>query len=141
MDDILARFVAQAPVAVLVRATLAHCFADTTLDALFDRVASAGYTRDLTSAALVRETAAALQGVLGHLRPAPRAPIAGLRLRSLDGNFLAGTEHRLGDLRGCSRAGRPGGARCRPGSCRPRSAGAGRRWAPAARAGGGPGPP
>jgi IS4 transposase len=155
MDDILARFVAQAPVAVLVRATLAHCFADTTLDALFDRVASAGYTRELTfsalvrlltkvvftaqpsvhaayrqaqgipvsvtavydklggletavSAALVRETAAALQGVLGHLRPAPRAPIAGLRLRSLDGNFLAGTEHRLGDLRGCGAAALPG---------------------------------
>jgi IS4 transposase len=155
MDDILARFVAQAPVAVLVRATLAHTFADTTLDALFDRVATAGYTRELTfstlvklltkvvftsqpsvhaayrqakdipvsvtavydklggletavSAALVRETADALRGVLGHVRPAPEDPIAGLRLRTLDGNFLAGTEHRLSDLRGCGAAALPG---------------------------------
>ncbi|HZT67926.1 MAG TPA: transposase [Acidimicrobiales bacterium] len=155
MDDILDRFVAEAPVAVLVRASLAHMFADTTLDALFDRVAAAGYTRELTfstlvklltkvvftaqpsvhaayrhtkdipvsvtavydklagletavSAALVRETAAALQGVLGHLRPAPKEAIAGLRLRTLDGNFLAGTEHRLSDLRGCGAAALPG---------------------------------
>lgn len=155
MDDVLARFVAQAPAAVLVRATLAHSFADSTLDALFDRVATAGYTRELTfsalvqlltkvvftaqpsvhaayrhakgvpvsvaavydklggletgvSAALVHETADALRGVLDHLRPAPQGPIAGLRLRTLDGNFLAGTEHRLGDLRGCGAAALPG---------------------------------
>jgi hypothetical protein len=155
MDDILDRFVAQAPVAVLVRATLAHTFADTTLDALFDRVASTGYTRELTfstlvklltkvvftaqpsvhaayrhakdipvsvtavydklggletaaAAALVQETARALQGVLGHLRPAPADAVAGLRLRTLDGNFLAGTEHRLGGLRGGGAAARPG---------------------------------
>jgi IS4 transposase len=155
VDDILARFLAEAPVAVLVRATLAHSFADSTLDALFDRVATAGYTRELTfstlvklltkvvftaqpsvhaayrqardipvsvtavydklggletavSAALVRETAAALHGVLGHLRPAPAGPVAGLRLRTLDGNFLAGTEHRLGGLRGCGAAALPG---------------------------------
>src|SRR2546421_34143 len=71
MDDILDRFVAEAPVAVLVRASLAHLFADTTLGARFARV-------------------------------------AGLRLRTLDGNFLAGTEHRLGGLRGCGAAARPG---------------------------------
>ncbi len=40
MDDILNRFLAEAPVAVLVRAALAHLFADTPLDALFDRVAA-----------------------------------------------------------------------------------------------------
>ena len=155
MDDILDRFVAEAPVAVLVRASLAHMFADTTLDALFDRVAAAGYTRELTfstlvrlltkvvftaqpsvhaayrhtrgvpvsvtavydklggletavSAALVRETADALRGVLDHLRPAPAGAVAGLRLRTLDGNFLAGTEHRLGVLRGCGAAALPG---------------------------------
>src|SRR5438034_7907238 len=142
MDDILDRFVAEAPVAVLVRASLAHMFADTTLDALFDRVASAGYTRELTfsslvklltkvvftaqpsvhaayrhakdipvsvtavydklggletavAAALVQETAVALRGVLAELVPAPEDAVAGLRLRTLDGNFLAGTEHRL----------------------------------------------
>jgi Transposase DDE domain len=155
MDDILNRFVAQAPVAVLVRASLAHMFADSTLDDLFGRVATTGYNRELTfstlvklltkvvftaqpsvhaayrhakdigasvtavydklsgletavSAALVQETAAALRGVLDHLRPPPAQPIAGLRLRTLDGNFLAGTEHRLGELRGCGAAALPG---------------------------------
>src|SRR4029077_1536155 len=111
---------------VLVRASLAHMFADSTLDDLFDRVAASGYTRELTfstlvklltkvvftaqpsvhaayrhtkgipvsvtavydklggletavAAALIQETAAALQGVLDHLRPAPAD--AGGRLR------------------------------------------------------------
>jgi Transposase DDE domain len=155
MDDILDRFLAEAPVAVLVRASLAHLFADTTLDALFERVAASQYTRELTfstlvklmtkvvftaqpsvhaayrhtpglpvsvtavydklgglepaiSAALVQETAAALQGVLAHLAPAPPDAIAGLRLRTLDGNFLAGTEHRLDCLRGWGAAALPG---------------------------------
>jgi Transposase DDE domain len=155
MDDILDRFLAKAPVAVLVRASLAHMFADTTLDALFERVAVSQYTRELTfstlvqlmtkvvfttqpsvnaayrhtqgipvsvtavydklgglepavSAALVGETTAALQGVLAELVPAPQDAIPGLRLRTLDGNFLAGTEHRLDGLRGCGAAALPG---------------------------------
>lgn len=155
MDDILDRFVAEAPVAVLVRACLAHIFADTTLDDLFARMATTGYTRELTfstlvklltkvvftaqpsvhaayrhtkglpvsitavydklggletnvSAALVQETADALHGVLAHLRPQPSDAIAGLRLRTLDGNFLAGTEHRLDALRDCGAAALPG---------------------------------
>src|SRR5439155_26547783 len=60
------------------------------------------------SAALRQETPAAQRGVLDHLRPAPADAIAGLRLRTLDGNFLAGTEHRLGGLRGCGAAALPG---------------------------------
>lgn len=155
MDDILDRFLAEAPVAVLVRASLAHMFADTTLDALFERIAVSQYTRELTfstlvklmtkvvfttqpsvnaayrhtqgipvsvtavydklggletavSAALVQETAAALQGVLAQLLPLPEDAIAGLRLRTLDGNFLAGTEHRLDGLRGSGAAALPG---------------------------------
>ena len=35
-------------------------------------------------------------------------PVAGLRLRTLDGNSLAGTDHRLGCLRGCGAAALPG---------------------------------
>jgi IS4 transposase len=155
MDDILQRFLDKAPVAVMVRASLAYAFADSTLDALFDRVALAQYTRDLTfstlvklmtkvvftaqpsvnaayrhtdgipvsvtavydklggvepavSAALVRETATALQGVLQTLLPVPADPVAGLRLRTLDGNFLAGTEHRLDCLRASGAAALPG---------------------------------
>src|SRR5439155_7783904 len=60
------------------------------------------------SAALRQETPAAQRGVLDHLRPAPADAIAGLRLRTLDGNFLAGTEHRLDCLRGCGAAALPG---------------------------------
>ena len=42
-------------------------------------------------------------------RPDPPAePVARLRLRTLDGNFLAGTEHRLACLRGCGAAALPG---------------------------------
>jgi IS4 transposase len=155
MDDILDRFLAEAPVAVLVRASLAHLFADTTLDALFERVAVAQYTRELTfstlvkllskvvftaqpsvnaayrhtkgipvsvtavydklgglepavSAALVQETAAATQGLLAQLLPAPKDTIPGLHLRTLDGNFLAGTEHRLDCLRAAGAAALPG---------------------------------
>jgi Transposase DDE domain len=155
MDDILDRFLADAPVAVLVRASLAHLFADTTLDALFNRVAVTQYTRDLTfstlvrlmtkvvftaqpsvhaayrhtkgipvsvtavydklggletavAAALVQETAAATQGLLTELLPPPKEAIPGLRLRTLDGNFLAGTEHRLDCLRASGAAALPG---------------------------------
>jgi hypothetical protein len=155
MDDVLQRFLAQAPVAVMVRASLAHAFADTTLDALFARTAAAQYTRALTfstlvrlmtkvvftaqpsvhaayrstadlpvsvtavydklgglepavSAALVGETAAALQAVGAALPRRPRDPVRGLRLRTVDGNFLAGTEHRLRGLRGSGAAALPG---------------------------------
>src|SRR5262249_5943550 len=134
---------------------LAHLFADTTLDALFDRVAVSQYTRELTfstliqlmtkvvfttqpsvnaayrhakgipvsltavydklgavepgvSAALVAETAAATQGLLTQLLPTPAEAIAGLHLRTLDGNFLAGTDHRLDCLRGSGAAALPG---------------------------------
>lgn len=155
MDDILQRSLDQAPVAVMVRAVLAHAFSDSTLDALFDRVAAAPYTRELTfstlarlmtqvvftaqpsvhaayrrrddipvsvaavydklgglepavSAALVRETARALQDVHEALSPAAGDAVAGLRLRTVDGNYLAGTEHRLKGLRGWGAAALPG---------------------------------
>jgi Transposase DDE domain len=155
MDDILNRFLNKAPVAVMVRACLAHVFADSTLNALFDRVAVSGYTRDLTFAALtrlltkvvfttqpsvhaafrhaddipvsitsvydklgriepavcsalVRESAEALSGILHALDAPGDDPIFGLHLRSLDGNFLAGTEHRLDCLRDCGAAALPG---------------------------------
>ena len=155
MDDLLERFLAKAPVAVMVCATLAHVFAAPTLNALFDRVARRQYTKELTFSALiglmakvtfgthesvhaahrhsddlpvsltavydqlgrletavseapVRETAEALAAVRAALPlPCPE-PIAGPRMRTLDGNFLAGTEHRLGCLRDCGAAALPG---------------------------------
>lgn len=156
MDVILDRFVACAPVAVMVRASLTWMFADTTLNDLFQRHAETQYTRDLTfstlvklmvkvafgthdsvhaayrhtagipvsltavydklgrletkvSEGLVRETAEALDGLRAALPGQKNADaIPGLRLRTLDGNFLAGTDHRLDCLRGSGAAALPG---------------------------------
>ena len=47
MDELMRRFVEQAPVAVMVRATLARALADSTLDELFARTAQAQYTKEL----------------------------------------------------------------------------------------------
>ena len=60
------------------------------------------------SAGLVAETAAAMAEVLTSLPGAPPEPLPGLRLRTLDGNHLAGTDHRLARLRACGAAARPG---------------------------------
>lgn len=60
------------------------------------------------SRALVKETSAAMAPVIAALPDTPAEPVEGLRLRTLDGNFLAGTDHRLDCLRGCGAAALPG---------------------------------
>jgi IS4 transposase len=57
--------------------------------------------------ALVRHTAARLRAV-AECWPTGDDPVAGLRLKQLDGNYLAGTERRLGELRGHGAAALPG---------------------------------
>ena len=156
MDEILQRFLDRAPVAVMVRATLARALSHSTLDDIFERHAGAQYTRELTfstltglmtqvvfrtypsvnaayqqaeaipvsitsvynklnglgtgvSQALVAETARSMAEAIAALPGAPAdRPVEGLRLRTLDGNFLAGTDHRLDCLRGCGAAALPG---------------------------------
>jgi hypothetical protein len=156
MDEISQRFVDRAPVAVMVRATIARAVGRSVLDDLFERHAEAQYTRELTfsaltglmsqvvfctyptintayrhaqdipvsvasvynklngletglSRALVTETARSMDQVLAALPGAPAdRPVEGLRLRTLDGNFLAGTDHRLDCLRGSGAAALPG---------------------------------
>jgi IS4 transposase len=155
MDEILQKFLDDAPVAVMTRATLVRTMADTTLDELFGRHAEFQYTKDLSfstvtrlmtrivfrtypsvnaayrqdreipvsitsvynklnglepgvSKALVAETAGAMEAIVTALPAPPDEPVPGLRLRTLDGNFLAGTDHRLGCLRGCGAAALPG---------------------------------
>ena len=155
MDELLRRFVERAPVAVMVRATLARTLADPTLDDLFARAARTQYTRDLTFStlvrlvakvtfgthdsvhaayrhtagipvsvtavydklagveprvmeALVRETADRMGGLIDVLSGRRSEAVAGLRVRTLDGNFLAGTDHRLGGLRDSGAAALPG---------------------------------
>ena len=60
------------------------------------------------SQALVAETAGAMNEILTALPHPPDEPVKGLRLRTRDGNFLAGTDHRLACLRGCGAAALPG---------------------------------
>jgi IS4 transposase len=51
------------------------------------------------SAALVQYSANELQASLKRMKARPRSPLPGYRLRVLDGNHLAGTEHRILELR------------------------------------------
>jgi IS4 transposase len=62
------------------------------------------------SQALVSDTAASLDAILGSLpnHAAVEEPVKGLRLRTLDGNSLAGTDRRLECLRGSGAAALPG---------------------------------
>lgn len=78
-----------------------------TLRAVYDKLA---HVETATCQALVRQVAADAAGVIGHLggsalRP---DPVCGLRLVTVDGNYLAGTEHRLLELRGSTAATLPG---------------------------------
>jgi IS4 transposase len=67
------------------------------------------HTETAVCEALVDQTAQRCHGVLDHLPDAANPePIPGLHLRVVDGNFLAGTEHRLLPLRGCGSAALPG---------------------------------
>jgi hypothetical protein len=62
-----------------------------------------------TCEALVQQSARDAATVLSAWPGARRPdPIPGLRLRTVDGNFLAGTHHRLRPLRGCGAAALPG---------------------------------
>ena len=57
---------------------------------------------------MVAETADSMDQIIAALPDPPDEPVKGLRLRTLDGNFLAGTDHRLACLRGCGAAALPG---------------------------------
>jgi hypothetical protein len=60
------------------------------------------------SECLVQQTARHLAQVVKQLGPATPAPVAGYDCRIIDGNHLAGTEHRLKPLRGQGAAALPG---------------------------------
>jgi len=155
MDELLDRFIAGAPVAVMVQASLTRVFADSGLNELFERHAQGQYTRELTFSTLVKlmakvtfrthdsvhaayrhtqgipvsltavydklagletpvteglvhDTAHVMGAVLAALPRCRPQLVAGMRLRTLDGNFLAGTDHRLGCLRASGAAALPG---------------------------------
>jgi IS4 transposase len=62
------------------------------------------------SAALVQYSGTELRSCLERLKPLPPEPLPGYRLRVLDGNHLAGTEHRILELRRYRAAALPGQA-------------------------------
>jgi hypothetical protein len=156
-DEVFQRFLAEAPFAVMFRATLGHLFAGRFLDDLFERTARRQHNRrDLLFShvvtllapvvlrvrkpvrasylarrdvpvtladvytklqgieasvceALVEQTAARAQALIRSWPKALRPdPVPGLRLRTVDGNYLAGTEHRPLVLRGSGAAALPG---------------------------------
>jgi IS4 transposase len=156
LSKIFTRFVEKSPVGVMVRGILERVFDPVRLDALFDRTAEAGYTRDLffsttvrlmsevvlgaapsvhaayqqadepvgvtvkavyeklqgietaVSAELVRDSARQLAPVIQAMRGQAPALLGGYRVRILDGNHLAGTEHRIVPLRRLRAAVLPG---------------------------------
>jgi hypothetical protein len=157
MDELLEKFVEQAPVAVMVHATAARAIGASVLDDIFERNAQSQFTRELTfstvarlmtqvvfrthptvnaayranakeipvsvtsvynkldgletgiSRALVAETADTMSEIFDALPANPAdEPVKGLRLRTLDGNFLAGTDHRIACLRANGAAALPG---------------------------------
>src|SRR5262249_3427051 len=77
-----------------------------TLRAVYAKLA---HVETPTAEALVRQLACDAARVIDHLPGALRPdPVAGLRLKTVDGNFLAGTDHRLLELRGNGAAALPG---------------------------------
>jgi hypothetical protein len=60
------------------------------------------------SAQLVRETAGEMEAIIRHLKGNLPDWLPGYRVKILDGNALAATEHRLKPLRSCNSAPLPG---------------------------------
>jgi hypothetical protein len=79
---------------------------EATLKSVYEKLQ---HTETVVCEALVAQTARRCQGLLDHLpKAANPEPIPELHLRVLDGNVMAGTEHRLLPLRGCGSAALPG---------------------------------
>jgi len=149
-------FVEGSPVSVMVRGVLERGFDPKRLDAMFEKTAQSGYTRELlfsttvrlmsevvlgvspsvhaayqddassvpvtvtavydklknietgVSAELVRDSARQLAPIISLMRGEIPPLLKGYRTRILDGNHLAGTEHRIKGLRRLRAAALPG---------------------------------
>jgi IS4 transposase len=75
--------------------------------AVYDKLAG---IEPAVSERLVRETAADLADVIDELGAATRGPLPGFDTRIVDGNHLAGSDHRLAELRRLGAAALPGEA-------------------------------
>jgi hypothetical protein len=79
------------------------------IKAVYDKVAG---VETAVSEQLVRETAADLAIVVDELGSACRSPLPGFEVRILDGNHLAGTDHRILETRRLGAAVLPGQTLC-----------------------------
>jgi IS4 transposase len=157
-DDVFEQFAHEAPVSVMVRATLENALNPQALDQLFEATAQRQYTRTLLfssivdlmgtvvcrirpsinaayqkhapvlgvtrkavydkldrlepeiAAALVHHTATALEPVITAMGGELPGWLPGYRIKIVDGNHLAGTEHRLKELRTTGAGALPGHA-------------------------------
>jgi IS4 transposase len=158
LDEVFEQFAREAPVSVMVRATLENALSPQALDQLFEATAQRQYTRTLLfssivdlmstvvcrirpsinaaykklapvlgvtrkavydkldrlepgiAAALVRHTADALEPVITAMGGELPPWLPGYRIRIVDGNHLASTEHRLQELRTTGAGALPGQA-------------------------------
>jgi IS4 transposase len=158
LGDVFELFAQEAPVSVMVRATLENALNPLALDQLFEDTAQRQYTRTLLfsaivdlmstvvcrirpsinaaykkhasvlgvtrkavydkldrlepgiAAALVRHTATALEPVITAMGGELPPWLPGYHIRIVDGNHLAGTEHRLKELRTTGAGALPGHA-------------------------------
>ena len=76
---------------------------------IYDKIAG---IETAVSERLVRDTAADLSGIVDELGAAMEGPLVGFDVRILDGNHLAGTDHRLAELRRLGAAALPGQTLC-----------------------------
>ena len=76
---------------------------------VYDKIAG---IETVVSERLVRDTAADLSAIVDELGAAVQGPLAGYDVRILDGNHLAGTDHRLAELRRLGAAALPGQTLC-----------------------------
>jgi IS4 transposase len=158
LSDVFELFAQEAPVSVMVRATLENALNPLALDQLFEETAQRQYTRTLLfssivdlmsavvcrirpsinaayqkhapllgvtrkavydkldrlepaiAAALVRHTASALEPVIAAMGGDLPPWLPGYRIKIVDGNHLASTEHRLKELRTTGAGALPGHA-------------------------------
>src|SRR3982751_2252884 len=135
LGEVFERFIQQAPISVMFRTLLEHALDPAAIDRLFEENADRQYTREVLFSSIVElmgavvcgaqpsvraaylhslgQIAASLTAVYEKLKglepgPARPQPVPGYRAKILDGNHLAGTEHRPKATRTTRAAALPG---------------------------------
>src|SRR3954471_7770938 len=70
LEPLFEQFINQSPLSVMARATIEHAFSASALDALFDRVAQQGYTRELLFSTTVDLMSLVVCGRVPHVQSA-----------------------------------------------------------------------